>query len=58
MNSLFHKQIDLKKGFFATLIVILGYIGQLYGSLFINTVSLLVTTLIGFSIVYTPKERV
>ncbi|EOH73882.1 CPBP family intramembrane glutamic endopeptidase [Enterococcus malodoratus] len=56
MNSLFHKQIDLKKGFFATLIVILGYIGQLYGSLFINTVSLVVTTLIGFSIVYTPKE--
>lgn len=55
MNNLFHKQVSLTKGLFASLIVFVGYFGLFYGPPIIGLVSLSVSSLIGIAIVFGSK---
>lgn len=52
MNNLFHKQVSLTKGLFASLIVFVGYFGLFYGPPIIGLVSLSVSSLIGIAIIF------
>lgn len=52
MHTLFHKQVSLTKGLFASLIVFIGYFGLFYGPPIIGLISLSVSSIIGIAIAF------